>query len=146
MSDASRRNYVDYLTFKEEHLSQYSQVSIDYFASLEQKENWIVKITIERLIVTFNKLPVVCQKPFDEYDANLIGQLIKLLAYLPLLESITALSFLGLENEDYGFTIYDIAYHASLDTPPCINSATIVDRVSIANRIALYQTIKGKKI
>lgn len=146
MHAANSKDYNDYVSFKERHLAQYSAESVEYFKSLESKEDWVVKITVEELISVFNKLPIVCQKPFDEHDANLIEHLIKLLAYLPLVDSITALSFLGLENDDYGFTIYEIAYHAALAESPCVRSSTIVDRVAVVNRIALFQTIKGKKI
>ncbi|MCG9578603.1 hypothetical protein L1D14_20505 [Vibrio tubiashii] len=140
------KGYKDYLAFKEEYLAQYNHESVMYFQDLETKEDWIVRIKVEKLIKTFNKLPSVCQKPFDEHDANLIEQLIKLLAYLPLIDSVTALAFLGLENEEYGYAIYEIAYQSSMVIPPCVMSRTIVDRVSIVNRVAMFQTIKGTKL
>ncbi|CCO46828.1 conserved hypothetical protein [Vibrio nigripulchritudo SOn1] len=146
MPNTKKKEFSDYISFKDMYLKQYSEATLEYLHSLETREDWSIEVETNDLLATFMKLPAVCRKPFTEHDARLIEDLIRLLAYLPFVDSITSLAFLGLENEDYGYAIYEIAYQSSLATPPCVNSKAITDRVAVVNKIALLQTIKGRKI
>ncbi len=146
MSNSMKKDFSDYISFKDTYIEQYSASTLNYFRSLEAREDWAVEVSVTELLATFEKLPSVCRKPFTEHDAKLIEDLIRLLAYLPFIDSITALAFLGLENEDYGYAIYEIAFQSALFEPPCVNSKTITDRVTVVNKIALLQTVNGRKI
>ncbi|USD35483.1 MULTISPECIES: hypothetical protein [Vibrio] len=146
MLEQKSKSYIDYVDFKDKYIGQYGSHALNYFRTLEGREDWSVKVEIEELLHTFSRLPVVCKKPFNEHDAALITYLIRLLAYLPFVDGITALAYLGVENDQYGHAIYEMAYEASMFTPPCSSSKTIVERVSVVQRVAIIQTIQGRKL
>ncbi|WP_281188488.1 hypothetical protein [Vibrio harveyi] len=137
---------MDYYQFKQRYLAQFSSATLSFMAELETKESWSIDVNIEQLIETFNKLPTVCEHPLKENHLTLVVKLVRLLAYLPFKESITALAWLGFENEEYGYTIYKVAYDTYDDgSNDYANAHTIVRRTQVMSRIAMIQQILGRK-
>ncbi|MEI8659444.1 hypothetical protein [Vibrio sp. Hal054] len=140
-----QRNVENFEKFKEVYLAQYSEFGKVFLKNLEKKEDWSVEVSVQDLIDTFEKLPEVCRKPFDDHDSALIENLIKLLAYLPFTESIVVLAYLGFENHDYGHAIYDIAYQCAYSDTPEMHSSLLMQRASVIQRISVLQAIQGRK-
>ncbi|EGQ9239492.1 MULTISPECIES: hypothetical protein [Vibrio] len=140
-------NVNDYTMFRARYLRQFSANTLNYFELLEQKESWSITVDMSELVQTFNKLPAVCEYPIKPQDLNLIVKLIRLLAYLPFKESITALAWLGFEHEEYGFVIYKVAYDALDDgSSDYTHAHTIIERTKVMNRIATVQQTLGRKL
>ncbi|MDN3661095.1 hypothetical protein [Vibrio agarivorans] len=136
----------DYKVFKDRYLSQFSQETLEYLGTLETKEPWAIYVQMERIVETFNMLPAICNNPLEERDLELISKLIRLVAYLPFRESMTALAWLGFENEEYGYAIYRIAYDCYNDnSAEYANAHIIIERTKVMARIAMLHQIMGVK-
>lgn len=136
----------DYHRFRKNYLKQFSNSTLSYLSELEKKETWSISVEMQKVVDTFNKLPSVCRNPLAESDIALVVKLIRLIAYLPFKESMTALAWLGFENEDYGFAIYRVAYEFYDDhSSEYANAHTIVERSKVMVRIAMLQQTLGRK-
>lgn len=136
----------DYNTFKEKYLSQFSKETLDYLGTLETREPWTIYLQMEMIVETFNMLPAICNNPLEERDLELIIKLVRLIAYLPFKESMTALAWLGFENQNYGYAIYRIAYDCYNDnSAEYANAHIIIERTKVMARIAMLHQILGVK-
>ncbi len=144
-----------YNAFKEQHLLQFSPDTIELWKRLEAKESWTIEQNIEGVADIFEKLPKVCKYPLSDKTEQALSDLIGLIAYLPFIESISALAWCGFNSDEWGQAIYGYAYDTfsqSIITPELesnqavIAAKTIVLRVEEVNRIAVMQTVAGRSI
>ncbi len=144
-----------YNAFKTKHVAQFSSEVIELWKGLEQKETWTIERDIKGIADVFESLPKICQYPLSEKTEVALAELIGLIAYLPFMESISALAWCGFNSEAWGNAIYSYAYDTYSETiglpemqheQAVIAAKTIVLRVEEVNRIAVMQTIAGRTV
>ncbi|ACH64624.1 hypothetical protein ACTFQF_00095 [Aliivibrio fischeri] len=148
-------NINEYTSYRSNYLQQYSQDVLDIWHSLETIETWTLDSELHGIADIFNSLPSICRYPLSDKTESALAELIGLIAYLPFIESVTALAWCGFNNDEWGVAIYDHAYtiynesienDISQQNQIVIAAKTIVQRVEEVAKITTLQAITGRSI